>query len=236
MRPSAGGGYGVAPVTEEDDPYRMYLVLRRGAIASLARAGELAGAAAVACLRGLGTEPEHADAVAAWKQRPGKVCLRARNPTQWEQVLELPHALSGDAEDEGVVALPPLRRSQRGPLLEKLQAMSGALDPLPERIPEAAADDPAATPKPVTYLVNPRLQMSTGKTIAQIAHGATAAAATGALEPWVAAGCPANVISPPQAQFDAMCGRDDLAAKIVDAGLTEVPPGTVTVLAVEGHA
>lgn len=221
-------------MTEEDDPYRMYLVLRRGAIDSLARAGELAGAAAVACLRGLGTEPEYADAVAAWKQRPGKVCLRARNPTQWEQVLELPHALAGDAEGEGVIALPPLRRSERGPLLEKLQAMSGALEPLPERIPEASADadDAAAVPKPVTYLVNPRLQMSTGKTIAQIAHGATSAAATGALEEWVAQGCPANVISPSQAQFDAMCSRSDLAAKIVDAGLTEVPPGTVTVLAV----
>ena len=60
------------------DPLRMYLVLRRGAIAELARAGELAGAAAVACLRTFETQPEHADAIAAWRERPGKVCLRAR--------------------------------------------------------------------------------------------------------------------------------------------------------------
>ena len=41
------------------DPLRMYLVLRRGAIAELARAGELAGAAAVACLRVFATQPEY---------------------------------------------------------------------------------------------------------------------------------------------------------------------------------
>ena len=60
------------------DPLRMYLVLRRGAIAELARAGELAGAAAVACLRVFETQPEHEGAIAAWRERPGKVCLRAR--------------------------------------------------------------------------------------------------------------------------------------------------------------
>ena len=60
------------------DPLRMYLVLRRGAIAELARAGELAGAAAVACLRAFATQPEYAETIAAWRERPGKVCLRAR--------------------------------------------------------------------------------------------------------------------------------------------------------------
>ena len=62
------------------DPLRLYLVLRRGAIAELARAGELAGAAAVACLRTFETQPEHAETIAAWRERPGKVCLRARTP------------------------------------------------------------------------------------------------------------------------------------------------------------
>ena len=73
------------------DPLRMYLVLRRGAIAELARAGELAGAAAVACLRVFETQPGHEEAIAAWRERPGKVCLRARTNAQWEQVLGLPH-------------------------------------------------------------------------------------------------------------------------------------------------
>src|SRR5918992_3435729 len=102
----------------------MYLVALRGAVRDLANAGELAGAAAVACVR----EPAFADAIAAWRPRPGKVCLRARTVGQWEQILEEPHTLAGDA----VAALPPRRRSERGPLLERLQAMSTDLGAAPE--------------------------------------------------------------------------------------------------------
>ena len=198
-----------------DDPLRMYLVVRRGAIDDLARAGELAGAAAVACVR----EPAFADAVAAWRPRPGKVCLRARSAGQWEQVLEEPHTLAGDA----VAALPPRRRSERGPLLERLQAMSTELVAPP-------ADAPPV-PGAVTYLLNPAAPMSSGKTLAQIAHAAVIAADGGALEDWVAAGCPGRVLAPSPTAFRAAAGRSDLAARVADAGLTEVAPGTVTVVA-----
>ena len=106
------------------DPLRMFLVLRRGAVETLERAAVLGGAAAVACVHDFEIDPE-------WRERPGKVCLRARNLAQWEAVLEEPHALAGDALGESVAALPPRRRSERGPLLEKLQAMSSDLGPAP---------------------------------------------------------------------------------------------------------
>ena len=106
---------------------------------------------------------------------------------QWEQVLAEPHALAGEADGEAVVALPPRRRSQRGPLLERLQAMSSALEPPPEDAPEQAGT--------VTYALNPAAVMSSGKTVAQIAHAAVMAADTGRLEDWVAAGCPAIRLS-----------------------------------------
>jgi peptidyl-tRNA hydrolase len=205
------------------DPLRMYLVLRRGAIAQLARAGELAGAAAVACVRAFEADPEHAETVAQWRERPGKVCLRARTSGQWEQVLAEPHALAGEADGEGVIALPPRLRSQRGPLLERLQAMSSALEPPPEEAPEEAGV--------VTYALNPAAVMSSGKTVAQIAHAAVMAADTGALEAWVAAGCPGRVTAPGAAAFAALASRGACVARVADAGLTEVPPGTVTVLA-----
>jgi hypothetical protein len=201
----------------------MYLVLRRGAIATLGRAGELAGAAAVACLRTFEADPAHAEAIADWRERPGKVCLRARTMGQWEQVLEEPHALAGDAEGEGVVALPPRLRSARGPLLERLQAMSTALEPPPEQAPPE--------PGVVTYVLNPAAAMSSGKTVAQIAHAAVMAADGGGLEDWVAAGCPGCVIAPGAGTFAALTAGRDCVARVVDAGLTEVPPGTVTVLA-----
>jgi hypothetical protein len=201
----------------------MYLVLRRGAISELARAGELAGAAAVACLRAFEGRPEHADAIAAWRERPGKVCLRARTAAQWLQVLAEPHALAGEADGEAVVALPPRRRSRRGPLLERLQAMSSALESAPQDGREQAGT--------VTYALNPGAAMSSGKTVAQIAHAAVMAADTGELEDWVAAGCPGRVIAPGAARFATLAARGACVARVVDGGLTELPPGTVTVLA-----
>ena len=103
--------------------------------------------------------------------------------------------------------------------------LSGALEPAPGR---AQDDDGDAR---LTYVLNPRFAMSTGKSIAQVAHAAVMAAGTGALDGWVEAGCPGRVLAPSEAVFDALCRSDDLAARVEDAGLTEVPPGTVTVLA-----
>lgn len=195
-----------------DDPYRMFLVVRKGAIASLERACVLAGAAAVASLR---KHPPPRE----WVERPGKICLRARTWSQWEQVLVEPHALVGDAEGEAVVAIPPRRRSERGPVLERLQAMSTELDSLPTALPETRDE--------LVYLVNPRCAMSSGKVIAQVAHAAVLAAEE--LPGWTPRA--ARAACPDADVFDDLCDRDDLTARVVDAGLTEVPPGTVTVLA-----
>jgi peptidyl-tRNA hydrolase len=207
------------------DPLRMYLVLRRGAIEQLARAGELAGAAAVACLRTFGDDPEHRDTIAAWRERPGKVCLRARTTAQWEQVLAEPHAFAGEPDGESVAALPPRSRSQRGPLLERLQAMSTALEPPPAR------PDERDTSHALSYVLNPDATMSSGKTLAQIAHAAVMADETGALDDWVAAGCPGRILAPDAAGYAALSARDHCVARVVDAGLTEIAPGTVTVVA-----
>jgi peptidyl-tRNA hydrolase len=88
-----------------------------------------------------------------------------------------------------------------------------------------------ANPDLLTYLLNPNIEMSSGKTLAQIGHAAVMAADSGELEGWVEAGCPANVARPPAPRFAELCGSAELAARVEDAGLTEVPPGTITVLA-----
>jgi peptidyl-tRNA hydrolase len=152
------------------------------------------------------------------------VVLRARGG-QWARVLGEPHAIAGDPDGESAVALPPRRRSERGALLEQMQAMTSELEPPPTE------DDPRPADGVVTYVVNPSLEMSSGKTIAQIAHAAVIAADTGDLEDWVAAGCPARVVVPAVDRFRDLCQAEgSLAAKVVDGGLTEVAPGTVTVL------
>ena len=188
-----------------DDPLRLYLVVRRGALDSIARGGELAGAAAVRCVREFAEDERFADALAEWRPRPGKVTLRARGG-QWGRVLEEPHALAGDVDGESVIALPPRRRSERGQLLEQMQAMTSAMEPA------EIEDDPSPVPGRLTYVLNPRLEMSSGKTLAQIAHASVMAADTRGLEGWVAAGCPARVvIGGPRAS--ARCAR------------TTAPPG-----------
>jgi peptidyl-tRNA hydrolase len=90
-----------------------------------------------------------------------------------------------------------------------------------------------AVPTALTYLVNPEVEMSSGKTLAQIAHAAVIAADDPALGAWVDAGCPAQVAIPPPEQFRELCRGDaaPLAARVEDAGLTEVAPGTVTLIA-----
>ena len=106
----------------------MYIVIRRGAFDTIDEGGRLAGLAAVRVLAEFGADPE-------WLRRPGKVVLRARSPSQWARVLEEPHAAASD----GVVALPPRRRSERGDALTKIQAMSTELEPPPRDEPRRAA-------------------------------------------------------------------------------------------------
>ena len=186
--------------------------MRRGAFDDLSTAGQLAGAVAARCVR----EFDGDDVLQEWRARPGKVVLRARGG-QWSELLE--HEERAVVIGDAVAALPPRRRSARGPLLERMQAMTSRLEP------PAGAGQPE--PGKLTYLVNPAIEMSSGKTLAQIAHAAVMAGDRD--EHWVMAGCPAQVVIAPPQRFSELCVSAEL--KVEDAGLTEVAPGTVTVIA-----
>jgi hypothetical protein len=204
----------------------MYLATRRGAIGELERACVLAGAAAIACVQRFSSGEHDAGAFAAWRERPRKVVLRARGG-QWPQLLQRRHALAGAADGEAVVALPPRGPSQGDELLGRMQAMTSELAPPPDGDHLAHEHDAP----PLTYLLNPSVTMSSGKAMAQVAHAAVMAAERPGLAEWVTGGCGARVRVPAAARFDSLCSGDEPLARVVDAGLTEVAPGTVTVLA-----
>lgn len=191
----------------DSDPLVMFIVVRRRTVRPFA---ELATAAAVAtrrCARRYREDDRWRDGFDDWWRHSfRKVCLRAE-PGEWEGVRTLDHERVGD-----VACLPPLRRSLRDPRLARMQVLSGEAGLLPT----------GARPAPgvLTLVVATDLSMSAGKTIAQIGHAALMADGDPGLDVRV---------------FGAG-GREwhDLsrsaAAVVRDGGLTEIAPGSETVL------
>ena len=80
-----------------DDPYRMYIVIRRGAFTTLDEGGRMVGLAAVRAVRQFDMPDE-------WLRRAGKVVLRARQPSQFARLLEEPHAVRRGRRDRAPAA------------------------------------------------------------------------------------------------------------------------------------
>jgi len=194
-------------VEPDPDPLVMYLVVRKRTTRPFA---ELARAAAVATRRCAGRyldDERWRDGFDDWWRHSfRKVCLRAE-PREWEAVRGLDHERVGD-----VACLPPVRRSARDRVLARMQTLSeeaGDLPPLPELLAPG-----------LTLVVATGLGMSAGKTLAQIGHAALMADLDPDLEISVAG-----------------AGAGDWArlgpaavAVVRDGGLTEITPGSETVL------
>jgi peptidyl-tRNA hydrolase len=196
-----------------DDPLVMYLVVRKRTVKpfpELARAAALATRRCAA--RYLDDERWRDGFDDWWRHSFRKVCLRAE-PREWEAVRRLDHERVGD-----VACLPPVRRSLRDPVLARMQTLSGEsgdLPALPEQLPSG-----------LTLVVATGLGMSAGKALAQIGHAALMADLDPGLEVSVAgagAGDWARLV--PTA-----------SAVVRDGGLTEITPGSETVLVLRGVA
>jgi peptidyl-tRNA hydrolase len=194
---------------EAADPLVMYLVVRRRTVRSFA---ELATAAAVAtrrCAQRYREDERWRDGFDDWRRDSfRKVCLRAE-PREWEEVRALDHVRVGD-----VACLPPVRRSARDRVLVRMQALSGEAGPLPE------LDD--LVPASLTLVVATDLGMSSGKTLAQIAHAALLAD----LDP--DPDLDLRVVGAGGERWAALVGS--AAGVVRDGGLTEIRPGSETVL------
>ena len=184
-------------------------------------------AAAVAVLTLLAdpraTSGEWAEAVRAWEgYRIRKVVRRARG-APWRAAAALPGitVTRGSAE---VRVYPPIPLDAWPPELAKLQVSGTDLDdPAPPSAP------PAGTP--VLWL-NPHLEMSAGKAMAQVGHGAQLAwwsLDDARRKEWAEAGFPLAVRPADPAAWPALTSGDRPVVR--DAGFTEVAPGSCTVVA-----
>ena len=206
------------------DKWAMYFVVRKDARLALGEAMALTGAATVRCAdRFAGGEAWRA-AFAAWGERPRKVALRATAEELAVLVAEGDAVTTGDV----LACLPPRRMSQRSELLASLRPFTDA---------RAPAEPPAPPAGPaLVYVVRPAVMKTAGKAMAQAGHAALLAAGRlgprhpDAFRAWRAAGCPGEVRRAEDACWDELKHAHGAVA-VADAGLTQVAPGTETVLA-----
>ena len=215
----------------QDDPWVMYLVVRKEHSASLEGLLAAAARATFDVTARFADDPRYRDAFAEWSSRSfRKVWLRA-NEKHWPQVGALD---SGEGRDEGEVvvrALPPQRKSERSKLLVALQAYVAEVAELPSRASAVPGDAPV-----MVFVLNGAVTMRVGKMAAQIGHAVLLGAhAFGAREPeaygrWEAAGMPCAVRRATGQEWAALQREEDCAI-VRDAGLTEVAHGSETFLA-----
>ncbi len=201
----------------EPDPLVMYLVVRRRTTRPFVELATAAALAARRCAYRFGVDGRWHERFEDWRQDSfRKVCLRAE-PRDWDDLRALDHERVGD-----VACLPPLRRSERDRVLVRMQTLGDAAGSLPEVDPDDLRD--------LTLVVATDLRMSAGKTIAQIGH----AALLSDLELGPDKELDLGVVGADGARWAAIVGSAETVVR--DGGLTEVAPGSETVLVLRAPA
>lgn len=174
--------------------------------------------------RATAEDGEWAQAVRDWEDaRIRKVVRRARG-AEWRRAETLPGITVAGRSAE-VRVYPPVPLDGWPKDLARLQVSGTELDdPEPVAPPEAGV--------PVLWM-NPDVTMSAGKAMAQAGHGAQLAwwelGAPGRAA-WRAAGFPLAVRTPASRAWAQLAATPALPV-VRDAGFTEIPPGTPTVIA-----
>jgi peptidyl-tRNA hydrolase len=169
-------------------------------------------------------EGEWHEAVLAWQDaRIRKVVRRARG-AEWRRAESLPGiTVTGQSAD--VRVYPPIPLDAWPKDLARLQ-VSGT------DFGDAAPPPPPARGEPVIWM-NPAVEMTAGKAMAQAGHAAQLG--WWQLDPdqaakWRADGFPLAVRTATQAHWSTLTAADNLPV-VRDAGFTEIAPGSATAIA-----
>jgi peptidyl-tRNA hydrolase len=220
----------VSDVFEEQDEATEYVLplvvrLEKAEPPALTDALETAARAVLAILadeRSTG-DGEWAEVMLAWQDaRIRKVVRRARGG-EWRKATELP-GITVTGETAEVRVYPPIPLDGWPKELLKLQVSGTSLeDPSPPPAPDLS--------EPVLWL-NPSLEMSAGKAMAQCGHAAHLAwfeLSDAARKSWGESGFALSVRTPSAAHWSTLLTSG--LPVVQDAGFTEIDPGSYTVIA-----
>ena len=196
----------------EKDPASEHLAVLRSTASAVALA--------LAAFTGPEAEEEVRARTERWRSGPIRKVVRRARGAGWTRQLAVPGVFVHPGEVE-VAAHVPGPVDQVHPEVARLQV--GGL------VLEGETGDPVA---PVRILLNPHVEMTTGKAAAQVGHAAQLALES--LEPdraaaWVADGAPVSVGTAAEGEWETLLREAPVV--VADGGFTEVPPGTVTVVA-----
>jgi peptidyl-tRNA hydrolase len=198
-------------VETEDDALVMYLVVRRRTTRPFSELATAAALATLRCASRFREDDRWRDGFEDWWRHSfRKVCLRAE-PREWDDLRALDHERVGD-----VACLPPVRRSARDRVLVRMQTLSDEAGPLPDLDHDDLGD--------LTLVVATDLGMSSGKTLAQIGHAALMAD----LDAGFDRDFDLRVVGQGTDGWAALA--ESAEAVVRDGGLTEIAPGSETVL------
>lgn len=190
------------------------------------RATGSAVAVAIATFTGPDADPEVRSRTERWRSGPIRKVVRRARGAGWDRQLAVPGVLVHRAHGVDVAVHVPGPVDEVDPKISRLQVGGLTLDD-----DDQIDHDGAGT----RLWLNPHLALSTGKAAAQVGHASQlvlesmSADAAGA---WVADGAPLDVTVADEAGWDHLVASSPVV--VTDGGFTEVPPGTITVVASPG--
>jgi peptidyl-tRNA hydrolase len=214
----------------QDDPLVMYYAVPKSISLNLGEAIGLAGAVTVACAQHYEREPSWKDVFEAWyRDSYRKVVLRA-SESEFRVLKELAHVSVLCPDGKALFCFPPRRKSEREQALLALRPFTDA------RTRSTGA--PAFDEEAVSYIIRPRVMRSMGKAMAQAGHAALMCVRyfaddySGQLCRWREKGCPGCVFACEDDGVWEYLKKKIDCSYVTDAGLTQVEPGTETMIVV----
>jgi peptidyl-tRNA hydrolase len=158
-----------------------------------------------------------------WRSGPIRKVVRRARGAGWTRQLSVPDVFVHEVHGVPVAVHVPGPVDQVHPEIARLQV--GGLTLEDTEMPDSSA-------APVRLVLNPRVEMTTGKAAAQVGHGAQLVLESltpDASAAWLDAGAPVEVVTSLATDWDRLV--ETAPVVVADGGFTEVAPGTITVVA-----